>query len=102
MKLCSAAGCLEPAGSGARCRVHAAEADRSHRRRHRHIYATKRWALTRRRKLSVNPICERCDEELATEVHHANGYGKPYELSGLEALCSACHSRETRREQTRR
>jgi 5-methylcytosine-specific restriction endonuclease McrA len=50
----------------------------------------------------MTPICERCDEELATEVHHAGGYDQPYALSGLEALCSRCHSRETRREQLRR
>jgi 5-methylcytosine-specific restriction endonuclease McrA len=101
MALCAAAGCQAKVARG-RCAKHAAAVDKRHRRRHRDIYATKRWAITRRRKLSKNPICERCNEELATEVHHANGYGKPYALSGLQALCSRCHSRETRREQLRR
>jgi|Tabmets5t2r1_1033131.scaffolds.fasta_scaffold103300_2 5-methylcytosine-specific restriction endonuclease McrA len=99
--LCAEAGCQAEVTRG-RCANHAAAADRSHRRRHRDIYATKRWALTRRRKLSQNPICERCEEELATEVHHADGYEEPYALSGLEALCSRCHGRETRQEQLRR
>jgi 5-methylcytosine-specific restriction endonuclease McrA len=101
MVLCSEAGCQAEVTRGRRT-THAAESDRRRRRRHRDIYATKRWALTRRRKLSKNPICERCDSELATEVHHAAGYDKPYALDGLEALCSRCHARETRREQRAR
>jgi 5-methylcytosine-specific restriction enzyme A len=101
MALCAEAGCQAEVTRG-RCAKHSAEADRRHRRRHRDIYATKRWAITRRRKLTMNPICERCNSELATEVHHANGYDEPHALSGLEALCSRCHSRETRREQLRR
>jgi hypothetical protein len=53
--LCAAAGCQAEVTRG-RCAKHAAEADRSHRRRHRDIYATKRWELTRRRKA----LCSRC------------------------------------------
>jgi hypothetical protein len=76
MALYAEAGCQAEVTRG-RCAKHAAESDRRRRRRHRDIFRTKRWALTRRRKLSKNPICERCEEELATEVHHAQRLRRP-------------------------
>ena len=58
--------------------------------------------MTRRRKLADTPLCERCGQ-IATDVHHRHDLaqgGNPWALDGLEALCHACHSRETRARQT--
>jgi 5-methylcytosine-specific restriction enzyme A len=100
MKLCAEAGC-QARVTRDRCPEHAAQQTQLHRSQHNGFYASKRWRITRRRKLSLNPICERCDEELAVEVHHVHGVsnGNPYALDGLEALCKPCHSKTTRREQ---
>lgn len=70
------------------------------------FYATRRWALTRRHKLGLNPFCEHCGVVLANEVHHdpplavllATGRD-PYALEVLVALCKKCHSRATVLEQ---
>jgi len=65
------------------------------------MYASKRSALFRRRKLYMNPICELCDQALATEVHHKVAMedgGAPYSFANVVSTCKPCHSRETRRE----
>ena len=65
------------------------------------MYARKRWAMLRRHKLSINPICELCDRTLANEVHHKVAMedgGAKYDLENLVSTCKPCHSRETRRE----
>jgi 5-methylcytosine-specific restriction endonuclease McrA len=65
------------------------------------MYARKRWAMPRRHKLSLNPICELCDRTLANEVHHKVAMeegGAKYDLDNLISACKPCHSRETRRE----
>ena len=68
----------------------------------RHIYSTKRWRITRRAYLFDHPICEACDRELATDVHHrtdiANG-GDAWHPDNLQALCHQCHSTTTRSRQ---
>lgn len=65
------------------------------------LYNRKKWKLTRRRYLYKQPLCERC-QALATDVHHKQALqdgGNPWSMDNLEALCHACHSAETRREQ---
>jgi 5-methylcytosine-specific restriction endonuclease McrA len=54
----------------------------------------------------LNPVCERCDRVLATEVHHdpplrvlLETGRNPYAMDVLVALCKPCHSAETLREQ---
>ena len=66
------------------------------------MYNTKRWAMTRRSKLNASPICERCGDALATEVHHKHSLdagGAPWSPANLESLCKSCHSQRTRKEQ---
>jgi 5-methylcytosine-specific restriction endonuclease McrA len=65
------------------------------------IYSSKRWLLTRRRKLARTPICEACDEVLATEVDHVvpiEDGGEPWAEANLSSLCSPCHGRKTMKE----
>ena len=61
-------------------------------------YATKRWRITRRRKLKLDPVCQSCGTELATEVDHVTALedgGKPYSLANLSSLCATCHGAKT-------
>jgi 5-methylcytosine-specific restriction enzyme A len=96
---CLEAGCPEFAVYRGRCAEHARINERDILRIGRAVYATKRWRILRRRKLRANPICERCDRRLATDVHHKRGVAvDPWSWGELESLCHSCHSRETARE----
>jgi hypothetical protein len=100
-----------PATSRGRCDDcrKASERDRSRDRRaesHKAFYDTRRWKIAARHKKGLNPICERCDQALATEVHHdpplrvlLKTGRNPYAMDVLIALCKPCHSAETLREQ---
>lgn len=102
-RLCAEAGCPRPATYRGRCASHNRLNDKTIKRRGRHVYATKRWRALRARKLERNPICERCGNYLATDVHHLHGItDDPYDPANLEALCHACHSRITRADQVGR
>lgn len=79
-------------------RGHAPTPTRSRSARASRIYSTKKWRVTRRRKLRDSPTCEDCGLELATEVDHAvpiEEGGAPYALSNLRSLCARCHGRKT-------
>jgi 5-methylcytosine-specific restriction enzyme A len=105
--LCAEAGCQARVSRG-RCARHRRERDRRYLSRNRQLYNSKRWRLTRERKLSISPTCERCGETLAQEVHHRTSLADDdsdrnrWSLDGLVSVCKPCHSRETRREQIRR
>src|SRR5215207_8086776 len=65
IRLCLEARCPNPATARGRCDAHrkTLERDRSRARRadareRNRMYASKRWALFRRRKLFLNPLCE--------------------------------------------
>lgn len=66
------------------------------------IYSTRRWQELRQSVLMQHPICQICNQELATEVHHNPpiSTGKTNEemldigfgiTSQLLALCHKCH-----------
>lgn len=98
VRLCQHRGCSGLATYRGRCKVHARKREAGIRRVGKAVYGTKRWKMTRKRKLSITPLCERCFE-IATDVHHKRGVANdPWALDGLEALCVSCHSKETRRE----
>lgn len=100
--VCAEAGCPDPPSYRGRCQRHARAKEQRTNRAGRKVYNSRRWKILRRHKLGLNPICERCDEALAVDVHHKHGVlNDPWSVDALEALCKACHSRETRREQTR-
>lgn len=99
--ICAAAGCPDPPTYRGRCQRHARQNERQINRAGKSIYNTKRWRLTRRKKLALNPICEwdGCTQ-LAEDVHHRHGVeADPWSLDGLEALCHSHHSRLTRQGQ---
>ena len=100
--VCAEPGCPEPAVYRGRCRAHGRERERAWSP-NKAVYGTKRWRMLRRAKLGRSPVCERCGVRLATDVHHRvdlRDGGDPWDVEGLEALCRACHSRETRLRQT--
>lgn len=76
----------------------------SEREREKHkLYASKEWQALRLLKLQEHPICEMCNKELSTEVHHRipfmqfqtpeerKYYALYIDLDGLMSLCSECH-----------
>jgi 5-methylcytosine-specific restriction protein A len=100
---CLEAGCPNLATARGRCDEHRRERERERSRRRRaergpRIYGTKKWQVTRKRKLAMNPICEACEKELAVEVDHIVPLGRggdPYSLEGLSSLCSPRHWAKT-------
>jgi 5-methylcytosine-specific restriction endonuclease McrA len=107
VRLCTTPGCMAEVTRG-RCPEHTAEQTKRHRSRHNAVYASKRWRITRRRKLFATPLCELehpgC-EGIASEVHHKTPLDQDdsiqnrFAMAGLVSACNPCHSRETRREQ---
>lgn len=61
------------------------------------------WYRVRRLKLSRDPVCEFCQERLATEVDHILTIRERPDLrlvmTNLRSACRPCHSRRTAREQ---
>jgi 5-methylcytosine-specific restriction endonuclease McrA len=107
-KPCLHPGCPNQAKPGdPRCVDHAQEHDAGIARAGRNVYWIKRWRILRHRKLFTDPICEVCDNALATEVHHRtplaedDSDGNAYGMAGLVSICSPCHSQATKAEQLR-
>jgi 5-methylcytosine-specific restriction protein A len=114
-RVCLEAGCPNPATGRGRCDEHrkARERDRSRSRREdarnrNRFYARKHWAIVRRHKLFITPLCELEHPGclgIASEVHHRLAMqdgGEQYAIENLVSTCKPCHSRETRREQLER
>ena len=110
-RLCAVAGCPQYARPGsARCDEHSREFDRERARRRRadpergkrvQLYHSKRWLMTRRRVLLRDPICKVCDSRLSEEVDHIvplSQGGDPWDLEGLQGICSPCHVVKSGRE----
>lgn len=69
---------------------------------YRQLITSARWNKLRKYKLIQNPICERCHEKLASEVHHIEPLNKfrddpklmeikCFDIDNLQALCKDCH-----------
>lgn len=63
---------------------------------------SRKWKEVRDKKIQMNPLCEICNKELATEVHHikpleqyTNNYplmeDMAYRMDNLQSLCHQCH-----------
>ena len=61
-----------------------------------------RWRELRTKKIQMNPLCEICGKELATEVHHIRPLEEftnniqlmeelCYDINNLQSLCHKCH-----------
>lgn len=63
------------------------------------FYNSRAWKHLRLYKLSISPVCERCNLALATEVHHIQSLDERWDLrldmGNLGSRCKPCHSRET-------
>jgi hypothetical protein len=94
---CLEAGCPNFATARGRCDEHRRELERERSRRRRaergpRVYGTKKWQMTRMRKLAQDPICEACETELAAEVDHIvplDPGGDPYAFENLSAAPAA-------------
>jgi len=104
---CTHKGCsrLAKAGDGGLCSVHKKarhdnyskmRGDKSITR----IYGTKAWKLARRMALERdNGWCVMCQKKPAILVDHIKELkdgGSPYDLSNLQSLCHACHTKKTK------
>ncbi len=104
---CAQPGCpmLVPRG---RCRTHAVQLEHA-----RPNYAIRRWyrtpqwrALRRQVILDAVSTCARCDQVTRTLdvdhiLDHAGDPSRFWDRTNLQALCSTCHARKTRRTQSR-
>lgn len=71
------------------------------------FYASPAWLRLRDWKISLNPLCERCEKKgifkPSVEVHHKKTVEEYPELAlhleNLESLCKECHGQETRKEE---
>ena len=71
----------------------------------RKIYNTSRWKRLRKRKFSINPLCEMCLKEgkttLAEDIHHIQSFMQTedrwermalaYDIGNLMSLCKKHH-----------
>ena len=68
------------------------------------FYDSGDWRRCRKIKLYLNPVCEICNQQAATEVDHIvprKSGGADFELNNLQSLCKSCHSRKTISEKIR-
>jgi len=60
---------------------------------------TRAWERLRRMMLAEYPVCQKCNREAATEVHHIVAIAVAPDLrldaDNLMCLCKSCHSKET-------
>ena len=60
------------------------------------FYVSSQWKKYRKWFLSQNPICQVCQREVATVVHHLQEIkagGDPLLVSNCQAVCARCHNR---------
>ncbi len=121
LTICKYPGCCRPVPVGERyCVVHKAKgeardakakSDREQYRQSRKGSSSERgygyrWQKLRARFLAQHPVCAECLKEgritMATDVDHIRPHkGEPelmWNEGNLQALCHACHSRKTARE----
>lgn len=50
--------------------------------------------VARKRLLAAEPICQRCEDAISTDMHHIDHDPHNRHPSNLEALCERCHHAE--------
>ena len=102
LKPCSRPGCPNLVSSGL-CDDHKRQSNRDYDRGRkddpgRRLIQSGRWRKIRSRKLSINPLCERCEGNrrlvVAVMVHHKDRNQLNNRDNNLESLCNACHELE--------
>jgi 5-methylcytosine-specific restriction protein A len=102
-RACAVLGCAKLAPCPQHSRSVSPDAPRGPRRKPRNaLYGTAAWQRFRLVYLDQHPLCLDCLKAgrhvLATDVHHLRDVrdgGAPFDAANCEALCHACHSRET-------
>jgi 5-methylcytosine-specific restriction protein A len=100
-RLCSTPGCPNPTTYRGQCAQHSTLRERSSHP-NRRVYNKRRWRILRRAIIQANPICTHCHQAIATDADHItpiSAGGAPYDPTNLQALCSTCHGKKTKREQ---
>lgn len=121
MTICKYPGCRKPVALGQKyCDLHREKGNArdAQMKAEREAHRTKRtgsstargygykWQRLRARILAAHPLCVECEKrgiiKLATDVDHIRPHkGDPalmWDEHNLQALCHACHSRKTARE----
>jgi hypothetical protein len=88
-------GYHRPAGQPSAAKLYQRQASRLERNR---FYASTRWVKLRKAFLAENPVCTKCNRELATHAHHV----KPrethpdlqFDWDNLAPRCQPCHNAE--------
>lgn len=66
------------------------------------FYSSARWLAARKHKLALNPVCELCNRQPATEVHHIIPKDERPDLalalSNLQSTDRSCHARESQKQ----
>lgn len=123
-KLCTAVGCKaivdhSDDGSSPRCKDHPKQERQSKERKERYtshydvdgknIYSSYRWKKLRKLKVSLNPLCEHCEQygiaRPVKDVDHIISIidgGEVWEIENLQSLCKPCHITKTRAEEKAR
>lgn len=124
-KLCTYVGCRTIVehnndGSSPRCPLHpvkskTSQEDRQRKYEHhydekgRNIYSTYRWKKLRKQKVTLNPICEHCEEhgiaKSVEEVDHIieiEDGGEIWDINNLQSLCKQCHINKTNKSKANR
>jgi hypothetical protein len=89
------------------CSLHAQEDPRAAVHRHydkykrdpeaKRFYNSAVWKRVRKKKLAQDPVCQRCSQAWATDVHHTKPLAEctpeeAIDLDMLESLCHPCHT----------
>lgn len=74
---------------------------------HEKVYNTKMWRDIRKSMLMIHPLCQNCNKNLATEVHHIKPLTTAkdeielldlgFNTANLMCLCEECHRNEHRK-----
>lgn len=101
IRLCGTPGCSNQATYRGLCTEHSQMRERSSHP-NRRVYGKRRWRILRRAVITANPMCTACHENMSTDADHItpiSAGGAPYDPTNIQALCSTCHGRKTKREQ---
>lgn len=97
LRPCPYPRCPEFAETGY-CPKHSDTTARAGNARERNLkYARAGWRKLRERLLAERPLCQDCNWEASSEIHHVTKLadGGTDEDTNLMALCKACHSKRT-------
>lgn len=110
---CRYPGCPKLVENGYYCEEHKKLIDKQYNlyerdKKAQRFYQSEEWKAVRRKKLSINPLCEECLRQgkltKAVMVDHITPIrqgGAALDLNNLQSLCWSCHSRKSSEEGSR-